>query len=113
MKLIIYLVVCFSLVVGAGNVSARGIAQGKVTKITAGSTNINIFLSVDITAVSGEDLPACSTTVKEMVIDPADKAKLAILLTAKAMDSTVKMVGTGTCTIKSTVETISFIQILD
>ena len=34
--------------------SARGIAEGKITRVTSGSVNTNVFLDVAITAVPGE-----------------------------------------------------------
>jgi len=91
---------------------ARGTATGTVDKITASGSVTNIFLSESITAVTGETIPSCSTRDDFFTLASDQKNQLAIILTALALGSEVKINGNGQCNNKSNAEDISSVQVI-
>ena len=89
-----------------------GNTAGTVTQILTGPTNTNLVFVT--TTGTNTALPACSTAGNLDVIDltsNAGKAAYAAILSAKLTNSTVTMIGTGTCTLDTTSETVSLLQI--
>ena len=111
MKLVIG-AICSVLVLGSNPAFARGTSTGTVAKLTASGSVTNIFLSVPITAVTGETVPACSTRDDFFTLASDQKNQLAIVLTALALGSSVKINGNGLCTNKANAEDISSIQVV-
>jgi len=91
---------------------ARGTATGTIEKITTAGSVTNVFLSSDIVAVNGETVPACSTRDDFFTLAADQKNQLAVLLTALALESSVKINGNGQCTNKSNAEDIASIQVV-
>ena len=100
------------VVLTAGQAHARGTATGTVDKMTSSGSVTNVFLSEDITAVSGESVPPCSTRDDFFTLSSDQKNQLAILLTAFALGSEVKINGNGQCNNKSNAEDASSVQIV-
>lgn len=108
------MLLAFVATVAYSGAHARGIIQGApIQKITtSGSSAYLINTGVDSVAVSGETKPACATNAKSMTISTADKANLALLLTAYASGLNVKLVGKDECNEVGSVESIGFIQVV-
>jgi len=96
----------------ASSVHARGTATGTVSKLTASGSVTNIFLSTAATAVNGETRPGCATRDDIFTLSSSQKNQLAILLTAMALGSEVKINGNDMCTNKSDAEDASSVQIV-
>ncbi len=90
---------------------ARGTATGLVESVTSSDNVINVYLSVDSSPVSGETIPACVTRQDFFVLSSDQKNQLAILLTAKALDTMVKVNGKGSCDVNGKAEDISSVRI--
>ena len=111
-KLSIASVTLISTIVIASSANARGIAEGTITKVTSAANTTNVFLSVKSTAVPGEVRPSCATTDAYFVLTAAQKSQLAVMLTALALESNVKIVGKGTCDANGLAEDVSFVQVV-
>ena len=89
-----------------------GNTLGTIGQIQVGTTDPNLAF---ITPVgSNASLPSCSTAGNRYAIDlttNAGKAAYAAALTAKLTNSTITLVGSGTCTLNVTSENLSSIQL--
>ena len=110
--LTVSLAVAATTLMVSGSALARGTVTGLVDKITAGSSNTNVFLKSKIEAVNGEIIPSCGAGSQAMTLSADQKSQLAILLTALALETEVRIVGTGRCEIKSSQEDVSFVQVI-
>ena len=101
-----------SSVILCGSVHARGQATGTVDSLTASAGVTNVFLSERITPVNGETIPACATRDQNFALGPDQRNQLAILLTALALGSEVRITGSDTCNVRAGTEDISSIRVL-
>jgi len=89
--------------------SAAGSGTGNVLVMQVGPASNNVFVQLSGTP-AGQ--PACQTNSSwTFVFDSSTtigKNVLAMLLTAKTAGTTISYVGTGTCTLYSSVENLSY-----
>lgn len=114
-KSLIFKGILLSCLVGFAGTSAhaRGVIDSSVIQkiTTSGSSAYLINTGTDSRAVSGESIPACATNLKSMSLSSDDKANLALLLTASASGSTIRLVGKGECNEVGSIESIGFITV--
>ena len=98
-------------VLSIGNVQARGTFTGTVESVTSSNSVSNVFLSNEITPVNGETIPACATRRDFMTLGADQRNQLAVVLTALALGSEVRINGSDTCQ-NNGVESIGSIRLL-
>jgi len=97
---------------GSTSAHARGQATGTVESLTASAGVTNVFLSERIQPVNGETIPACSTRDQNFALAPEQRNQLAILLTAMALGSEVRITGADRCETRDGTEDVGSIRVL-
>jgi len=96
----------------SGQVQARGTATGTVESLTSSGSITNVFLSETITPVNGESIPSCATRDQNFALAADQKNQLAILLTALALGSEVRINGSDDCDVRDGTESVGSIRVL-
>lgn len=101
----------------ASSAMAGAVSNAKITKVLAsGGAGAAFFVYVDIAPTTAAAACATQTTsAYRWALDPstaAGKAGIAAILMAQATGKTITVYGTGTCTVWSDTENVSWVMVV-